>query len=133
QRRFGRERARDCDPLTLAAAELVRVARHRGRVQPDSLQRFYDSFVHLAVIEVEEEPQWLGDDLRDRLARVEGVVRALEDVLELAPLVAAAGACGCSERFPVESEVALEVTVEAGDATRGSRLPRARLSHQRDA
>src|SRR5437763_1459161 len=92
-----------------------------------------DALVRLAVIEVEEEPERLGDNLRDRLPGVERAVRALEDVLEPAPVVAAPRTRAGGERFPVQRELPFEVTVQAGDAARERRLARAGLSHERDA
>ena len=76
------------DALALAARELVRVA-----VEARSSRAARDSSAsstrraRLRAADVEEEPERLADDLPDRLPRVERVVRALEDVLDLAPRV----------------------------------------------
>ena len=42
ERRIERERARQADPLALAAAELVRVARQMRRIEADQLEQLRD-------------------------------------------------------------------------------------------
>ena len=133
QRRLGDERARDRDALALAAAQLVRVPRHDEGTQPHTLEGRRDAVRELPVLEVEEEAQRLADDLPDRLARVERVVRALEDVLEIPPRALVAVACAPRKELAVERDLAGEVAVQARDAAGQRRLAGARLADQRQA
>ena len=77
-----RERARDADPLPLAARELVRVAVVVLRAQAHAIEQLADAALHVLLGLVDRER--LADDLADALARVQRRVRVLEDDLHLA-------------------------------------------------
>ena len=83
QLRLERERARDADPLPLAARELVRVAVVVLRAQADAGEQLAHAALHVLLGLVDRER--LADDLADALARVQRRVRVLEDDLHLAP------------------------------------------------
>ena len=86
------ERARDDDPLALAARELVRVAE--GEVgsgpQAGGLERRHHPRLALARAGRDDllDLERLGHEVVDRLLRVERLVRVLEDQLDAAPVVA---------------------------------------------
>ena len=83
QLRVRDQRAGDRCPLALASRQLMRVPiEHRAR-ELDGLEGFPFGVV-LPSGQREEDSERLADDLPDRLPRVERVVRALEDVLDLA-------------------------------------------------
>ena len=79
----------------------------------------------IAIVADAVNAQALGDDLRDRLARVEGVVGALEHVLDLPPHAGVARARTRLQREPPEGDLARVPGVEAADAPCERRLPRA--------
>jgi hypothetical protein len=81
--RLQHERARDPDPLALAAAELVRVAVGSLGAQADALEHVGDELVAVAPRHaVDREP--LADELLDRHPRVERADGVLEDDLHVA-------------------------------------------------
>ena len=77
--RVHRERARDADPLPLAARELVREAIEVLGVQADDLEELLDAPLALGGRPDAVELERLADDEPDPLARVERRVRVLED------------------------------------------------------
>ena len=79
QLRVDRQRARDADPLTLAARELVREPVVVLRVQTDDLEQLLDAPLALRRRADAVELERLADDEADALARVERRVRVLED------------------------------------------------------
>ena len=81
QLRLERERARDPDPLALAAGELVRVAVDVLGREADAGEQLADAALHVLLGAVDRER--LADDLADALARVQRRVRVLEDDLHL--------------------------------------------------
>ena len=88
--RLEHEGPRDHDALALAAGELVREEQVEalGGPQPRARQRLRDEILlGLAVRALIDlvDPQALGDDLVDRLARVQRRRRVLEHHLDLAP------------------------------------------------
>ena len=85
QPRLDGERARDADPLPLAAGELVRIALGVLRRQADQAEQLGDAIAAPAGRETVQR-QRLADGLRDRHARIERRVRVLEDDLQRAPL-----------------------------------------------
>ena len=83
--RLDRERARDPDPLALAAGELVRVAARRVVAQPDLREQLVDARIALGGRFGElVDHERLGDRRADRHPRVERRVRVLEDHLHVA-------------------------------------------------
>ena len=84
QLRPQRDRPGDPDPLALAAGELVRVAVVVLRVQADPLHQLQDGWPEpargLDLLDLERG----ADDPANGVARVQGVVRILEDHLRLA-------------------------------------------------
>ena len=85
QLRVERERARDPDPLPLAAGELVRVAVREARVEADDVEQLADPGGPVAAAADPVHDQRLADDVADRHPRVERRVRVLEDDLHVAP------------------------------------------------
>ena len=81
-RRIGRERARDRDPLPLAAAELMRVAAGRSRGQPDELEQLRDACAPARGEEDVEHIKRVGELRADLAPRVQRRVRVLEDHLQ---------------------------------------------------
>ena len=77
--RVHRERARDADPLPLAARELVREAIEVLGVEADDLEELLDAPLALGGRPDAVELERLADDEPDPLARVERRVRVLED------------------------------------------------------
>src|SRR5205085_4401378 len=132
-RRLRRERPRDRHALTLAAAQLIRIPRHHRRRESYELERRRDAILQLAAIDVEEQTHRLSHDLPDRLPRVQRVVRALEDVLQLAARLAVTCAGAGRERSSLQLQRAREVAMEPGDTARERRLARARLTDEGDA
>ena len=84
QLRVERERARDPDPLPLAARELVRVAVREARVEADDVEQLADPRRAVAARADPVHDERLADDVADGHARVERRVRILEDDLHLA-------------------------------------------------
>ena len=89
--RVEHEGARDHDPLALAAGQLVRVQEEEalGRPQPGPRQGPRDQLVLALLVRAfvdPVDPQALGDDLVDRLARVERRRRVLEHHLDVPPV-----------------------------------------------
>ena len=126
----------DQHPLALPAGQLVRVAQEQllGRPEPGRRERVG----HLALLGPAVgvvggelvQPDSLGDGLVDRVPRVEGAGRVLEDHLHPAPERAQV-AGPVAQRRPVEEHLAAGGALEPGQRPGQGRLPRARLPHQR--
>src|SRR5437588_159368 len=72
QLRLERDRARDADPLTLSARELVRVAVVMLGVQSDAVHQLLYLLLALSLALVQAvDRERVGDDRADRLARVQ--------------------------------------------------------------
>ena len=86
QFRLDRQRARDADALSLAAAEFMRIPLRIDRVEPHVLEQLKNALLPrgFAVGQL-VDVQRLADDLLDRHARVERAVGVLKNHLELAP------------------------------------------------
>ena len=127
QRRLHHHRARDHDALALPTRHLVRVERHEalGWAQAGAGERI--GHLRGLTVAFAPDPQTLGDDLVDRLARVERAGRVLEDHLDVTPSAAAAGAgvgAGEADRPVAERLQTLDRADQRG-------LARTRLAHQR--
>src|SRR4051812_44525549 len=84
--RLQRDRARHADALALAAGELVREAVVVLRVEPHGVHEVLHALLALALVALDVvDDERLADDRADRLARVQGRVRVLEDHLHVAP------------------------------------------------
>ena len=81
-----RERARDAEPLALAARELVRVVAHLLGPEADPLEQRRDPLLARAAVREAVVGERLADDLARGQARVERGVGVLEDDLEVAPV-----------------------------------------------
>ena len=84
QRRVQRQRARDADPLPLAAGELVRKPVGVLRAEPDGPQQLLDAQASVLAAVQAVDAQRLGDDLAHGHPRVQRGVGVLEDDLDLA-------------------------------------------------
>src|SRR5437773_2063702 len=84
RRRLGRERARDADPLALAAGELVRVAARIAGIETHFLEQRRHPLRDLALGEEPVDLEPLGHGVADRHPRVERAVGILEDDLHSA-------------------------------------------------
>ncbi len=85
ERRPEHERPGDDDPLALAARQLVRVAEQevRGRPQAGGLERLGDARLAFGRVPGQAvDLERLGDEVADRLLRVERLVGILEDELD---------------------------------------------------
>ena len=131
QSRPMRDRAREGDPLSLAARELVREpVRHRG-LEADVLEHLVHTRAPVALDP--ERPQRLGDDPPDAHARIERRVRVLEHDAGLAAQpVQRAGAGARIDRAPVELDGARGRRVEGEEQADERRLARARLADDAD-
>ena len=120
----------DPDPLALAARELVRVAVVVLRVEADALHQLLDRGTHPARRRDALDLERRADDAADRVARVQRVVRILEDHLRLA-----ANRCQRLRREPRDL-LALDLDPAAGRTDEhehrscGRRLARPALAHQ---
>src|SRR6266542_2663238 len=84
QARLEGKRSCDADPLTLAAAECVRVPPHVLRSESYESQQLGHPIVSLRGAAYAVHKQWLGHDVEQRHARIQRRVRVLEDHLHLA-------------------------------------------------
>ena len=84
ERRIERERTRDSDALTLAAAEFVGIAGLVGRLQPHQLKQLSDTSAALPLCSELVNDQRLFDDVADTHPRVQRRIRILEDDLHVA-------------------------------------------------
>src|SRR2546430_4460262 len=128
----GDEGAGDRDPLPFPATELVRVPVGEVRAQRHLLQRIGDQPFRVGD-PVQEYPGRAEDQLAYGLARVQRLVRVLEDVLHPATFVDGTREAAVRQRFPVEEYVAVVLAVQSGDAARECGLAAAGLAEQRDA
>ena len=85
QRRIGRQRAGDRDPLALAAGELMRIAVQRIPRQAHVVHQFLGPRAAFRVRPDAVDGQRLGDDGGDRHARIERAERILEHDLDRVP------------------------------------------------
>jgi hypothetical protein len=90
QLRSDHERTGDHDTLALAARQFMGIAGGvlLGGAQAGSIEGAEDALATLARRAKAVDDQRLGDEIVDRLLRVEGLVRVLEDDLDPAPVVA---------------------------------------------
>ena len=106
QLRVQRERARDADPLTLAARELVREPVRVLRAQSDRLEELVHAPALLPpALGDPVDLERLGDDVADGQARVERRVRVLEHDLQLAPVFAHLAALEARDVVPVHDDL----------------------------
>ncbi len=123
-----RERARDADPLALAAGELVREAVDVLRGEPDHLEQLPDLLANLVAASVAVDLERVGDDLPDALAWIERRVRVLEDHLQLAPVGTKLGARQARDVVAAESHRPAGRLQEPDEEAPQRRLPAAGLS-----
>src|SRR5437762_2844250 len=117
-----RERARDRDPLPLAARELVREEIGGAVGQPHQLEQAGDALRDLAGPEPLVGDERLGDDLVHAHARVERGERILEHGLDRAAIGVEHRAVQRLEVAPLESDHARRRLLEEQDQLRGRRL-----------
>ena len=122
-----RERARDVDPLALAARELVRIALgEAARIEPDAGEEVAGAALRLALrraVHARAE----GDRGLDRQARIERRVAVLEHHLDLAAKLSQRQRAG-AERLAVEQHLAGVGPDEVHEQARGGRLAAAGLA-----
>ena len=134
--RVERERARDADPLALAAGERVRVALHVLRPQADQPQQLDHAVGPLLRRAHAVHQERLADDVEERHPRVERGERVLEDHLHLpaqhAQLVL--GHRGDVDDLPAvgQQDLARRRGDRAQDAARRRGLAAAAFAHQRE-
>jgi hypothetical protein len=129
------ERARHRHTLPLPAAELVRVLGNHitRRRQIDDFEQFErarfggDAVLHLVVAQ-----QRRGDDVADRLCRVERRVRVLMDDLHRLAVTAEGGAVEALDRRPLEDDFTGSRLQQTSDHAPGRALAAAALAHQAD-
>ena len=120
-------RSRDHHALALAAGQLVRVSVPvaRGRCQPRVLERRHGAGDALVAADDAVDRERLHDQGADRLARVQRLVRVLEDHLH----PAAHGAqVGVRERLAVDQDLARRRRLQAEQGAAERRLAAARLA-----
>ena len=132
QLRLRDERPGDGHTLALAAGELVRVPVEAARRELDTIERLRRTTPPVRAGGSEEQAQRLSDDLPDRLARVEGVVGALEDVLDLPTRVGVARTRAGRQRLTSVGDRTRVLRVEPADAACERRLAGARLADERE-
>ena len=81
--RLDRERACDADPCPLTAGELVRVAAHQCRIEPDFIEHQADVFDLLFRRDQSMDDRRFAHDVDDAHAWIERGVGILEDHLHL--------------------------------------------------
>jgi hypothetical protein len=79
---IGGERPGNCDPLSLAAAELVRVTGGSGRRKADQIEQLVDACAAISLRCDVEDVKRIGKLRADPSPRVQRRVRVLEDHLE---------------------------------------------------
>ena len=120
QVRLHGERPGDPDALSLATAELVRIALDEGRIEADEAEQLFDAPPAGRPGSQVMRRQRLGEDGADGLAGIEAGVRVLEDHLERAALAAQVCSVEGEEIRPVEADRAGRRVVDPHDgATRG--------------
>ncbi len=84
------ERASDDDALALPTGQLVREPRRvvLGRPKPRRVERSEHALASLGGRAEAIDLEWLGDEVIDRLFRIERLVRVLEDDLDAAAVIA---------------------------------------------
>ena len=135
QLRPDHERAGDDDALALAARQLVRVARTRSlRPVGDPPPRAPSNTAGVALgarVPMPLTTERLGDEVVDRLLRVERLVRVLEDQLDPAPVARAASRpTSVRDVDAVERAPAGGLAGELDDDPAGRRLARAGLADE---
>jgi hypothetical protein len=129
--RAGRQRAGDRDPLPLPAAELVRVARGRGRRQPDPLKQLAAAGPGRGPAAAAQQHA-VGDQVADLTARVQRLVRVLEHQLQPAQPVGPPGAAEHGHRLALEGGRPGGQRHQAGGGPGERRLAAAGLADQAD-
>ena len=129
--RLGHQRPGDGDPLPLAAAELVRITGRRGGRKPDAFQQL-GSLPQAVGAAAAAEPDAVRDDLADLAARVEGLVRVLEDHLQPAQELRPAPPPQRGDGPALEGDGAGRQRLEADRGPGQRRLAAARLADQPD-
>jgi hypothetical protein len=128
--RFQRERSGNSDALTLAAAELVRVAVRKVRVQPDDAEHLPDFLFFLLASHDVVDLQWLGDDGSDRHAGVQRRKRILEDHLHVAAQMAQLFGIELGDVAPLEPHLARCWLIDLEHSAAGRGFPAAALTDQ---
>src|SRR6266404_7533636 len=122
------ERTRDADPLTLPAAELVRIAIVVLRAETDLLEQLVDTRALRSAARETVDLDALGDDRADAHARVQRRVRVLKDDLHVAPHRAEIASGQREDVAAVERDGARRRLGEAQDTTSERRLAAAGLA-----
>ena len=110
----GRERPRDRDALALAARELAREALGETGREPYALEQPDDLGSGIRPGEVAKNPGGARDRITDTVARIERVVRVLEDDLDATALIAGAALRSRAELLAVEEDRARRGRMQAG-------------------
>ena len=88
-----RERARDADARALTARELMRIAAHQRRIEPDAIEHRADVLAALSRRDQPMRDGRLADDVDDAHPRIQRCIRILEDHLQLAVAACALRRC----------------------------------------
>jgi hypothetical protein len=128
--RVERQCAGHADALALAAAELVRVARHHLRRQAHGLQQAADTLHLLRLAADAVHQQRLAHDLAHRHARVQRRVRVLEHHLHLAPQREQLVALGFGQIAALEQHAAFGGLFQPHQRAAQRALAAARFTHE---
>ena len=124
------ERARESDPLALAARELVREAVRVFGAEAHRAQQLVDPAATLTALVEVVHAQRLRHDLAHRHARVERCVRILEDDLQLAPHFAHAATAEVGDVLAVEKDLAVRRRQQLDHGAAERRLAAAGLADE---
>ena len=128
--RIHRERARDSDPLSLAARELVRVARRSILRQTDAHEQIAHAPVRVALRREPMHAHRLGDHPTHRVPRIQGRERILEDHLHPPPQRPQVALAERREILPVEGDPPGRRLVQADDRPADRGLAAARFTDE---
>src|SRR3954463_223015 len=126
-----RQSAGDPNPLTLASAEFVRITLGVLRIQPYVLQQLDDTVAPGAgifgqFVDIDRFP----DDLLHSHARVQGIVRILEDHLEPAPAGTQVGSIQLCNIFILEKNAPCRWFDQANDGPAQGSFTATAFAHQ---
>src|SRR5262249_18292874 len=124
------ERAREADPLSLTARELVRGAGAQFRPQPDAVEEIGSLPVRVLTCREPVQAQRLADDLPACQGRVEGRVRVLKDDVHAAPVGFQTASRKVRDVDAVKPDRPRGRLEEAHDAVRDRRLAAAGLADE---
>src|SRR5262249_24831676 len=126
------ERPRDPDALLLTAGELMREPPRVLRAEADHLEERLELTLHRGLRNDAMHEQRLGDELADRVTRVQRIERILVDHLHVAAPAPEFRRPQARDRLTLEQHVPPRRLLEAEDATPDRRLAAAALADERE-